>query len=41
MKGKRKVMMIIISILVCLALAFGGFMLFTKHQMSKIPELTF
>lgn len=41
MKGKRKVMMIIISILVCLALAFGGFMLFTKHQMSKIPQLTF
>lgn len=40
MKGKRKVI-IIISFLVCLALAFGGFMLFTKHQMSKLPELSF
>lgn len=34
-------MIIIISILVCLALAFGGFMLFTKHQMNKLPELSF
>ncbi len=40
MKGKAKVV-IIVSVLVCLALAFGGFMLFTKHQMSKLPELTF
>lgn len=40
MKGKRKVI-IVISIIVCLAVVCGGFLVFTKHQMSKIPEMTF
>ncbi len=32
---------IIVSVLVCLALVFGGFMLFMKQQMSKLPALSF
>lgn len=41
MRGKRKVIIIIVSILLCLALVGCGFLIFTKHQLSKIPALSF
>jgi len=38
MKGT---IVIIISVFICLAFIFAGIMLFAKHQMSKLPGLTF
>lgn len=41
-KRKTKIMFtIIIAAILCAALAFGGIMIYGKHQISKIPELTF
>ena len=40
-KRVKKLIVIIVSIVLCAALAAGGFVLYGKHQMSKVPELTF
>ena len=32
---------IIIAVVLCLALGFGGFMIYMKHKMSKLPSLSF
>lgn len=37
----KKLFSVIAAIILSVALAFGGFMLYSKYQMSKIPELTF
>ncbi len=34
-------MLIILIISICILLVFAGFMIYIKHQMSKIPELSF
>lgn len=37
----KKVIYIIVAIILCVVLAFGGIMIYGKYQISKIPELTF
>ena len=38
---KKKIMVIVISVVLCAALAFGGLMMYGKAQMGKVPGLTF
>lgn len=38
---KKKTIDIILALILCIALAFGGIMIYGKYQISKIPELTF
>lgn len=40
-KGKKEMIYIIIAVVLCLAMGFGGFMIYMKHQMSKLPSLSF
>lgn len=41
-KGKTKKMIFIIGfVILCVTLAIGGIVIYIKHQISKIPELTF
>lgn len=40
-RQRKKVMIAIVSIILCIALGIGGFMIYGKHQMSKIPGLIY
>lgn len=39
--GKKKIMLIVISIALCTVLVLGGLMIYGKAQMGKVPGLTF
>ena len=38
---KKKMIVVLISVVLCAALALGGLMIYGKAQMRKIPGLTF
>ena len=40
-KSRKKMMIILISVVLCAALVLGGLMIYGKAQMGKIPGLTF
>lgn len=40
-KKTKKVIIIIVTVIFCIALVIGGIMIYSKYQISKIPELTF
>lgn len=41
-RGKtKKMIIIIVSVILCVSLAISGIVIYIKHQISKIPELTF
>ncbi len=37
----KKVIIVIVAVILCIALGVGGIMIYAKYQISKIPELTF
>lgn len=36
----KKVIIVIVAVILCIALGVGGIMIYAKYQISKIPELT-
>ena len=38
---KKKIILILVSVVLCAALALGGLMIYGKAQMGKIPGLSF
>ena len=40
-KRRKKMMIILISVVLCAGLVLGGLMIYWKAQMGKIPSLTF
>ncbi len=39
--SKKKTLIIIVSIILCVSLAVGGLAIYAGHQLSKLPDLTF